>query len=131
MDKPQYHGEVTSVVTGERIVLSVRLHSNLFEDGRGYVIDLTVWDANIPGTDVFSAGILRAADARSLAEHLLNAAGLAAKAEAEEGTGAVGKRKLPTITLCGKTFVIDDQLRQLRNVENPMHCFDLDDPLTP
>ena len=131
MDKPHYHAEVTSVVPGEYFVLGVHLRSNLFEGGRGYVIDLTTWDASRPGTDVFSAGILCPADARSLAEHLLNAAGLASKAEAEEGTGAVGQRQLPTITLCGKVFVLDERLRQLRSVENPKHWFNLDSPDMP
>ena len=67
---------------------------------------------------------------KALAEHLLNAAAIAAGAEDEVRAGIVGIRKLPTITLGGTEFIIDHRLRQLRNAENPMHYFDLDDPFT-
>ncbi len=128
MDRPHYRGEVSSILPHAQYVLAVQLFPNAFEEGRGYLIDLTTWNTLIPGTDVFSAGILCPADARALAGHLLNAADIADQATANAGAGVTGIRQLPTIKLCGKRFLIDERLRQLRSVENPMHSFDLDDP---
>lgn len=128
MEKPHYHGEVCSVLPDVQIVLGVDLFPNHFNGGRGYVIDLTTWNTRMSDTAVYSVGLLCPDDARSLAGHLENAASLADRATAEQGAGIIGVRQLPTIRLCGRVFIIDERLRQLRNVANPKHSFDLDDP---
>jgi len=127
MEKPDYHGEVTCVLPHDNvIVLGIDIRRNPY-GGRENVIDLTFWNSGIPGTDVYSAGVFCPDDARSLAAHLVNAADLAEQAETEQYAGITGVRVLPTVTLCGTRFIIDERLRQLRNAENPAHFFDLED----
>lgn len=126
MNKPHYHGKVTSILPELTVVLGIDLLPNPCS-GRGYVIDLTHWSSIVPRSDAVSAAILCAKDARSLSDHLVNGVALIEQAEEETTAGITGVRVLPTITLCGTRFFIDERLRQLRNVENPDHYFDLED----
>ncbi len=130
MDNPHFHAEVATYFHDLSQVLGIDLHPNPHRVGGAAptVIELTCWNER-QDTDVYSAGVLSPADARALATHLLNAADLVEQADPEVRAGVEGVRLLPTIALCGTRFFIDERLRQLRNVANPGHYFDLTDAL--
>lgn len=129
MDKQIFHGEICNILPRRKETLSVDVRENDIEKARKQLVVFTL-DAD----DQQSKGNVAVANmcpnnARGLAELLWDAAAIAELLESEPHAGIIGVRQLPTIMLCGMTFFIDDQLRQLRNAENPMHCFDLDDPM--
>jgi hypothetical protein len=131
MDNPQFHAEVATIFNGQRRVLGVDIYPNPDRVGSAApaVIEVTCWSTR-QDTALHSVGVLAPADARALAAHLANAAGLVEQFDPEVRAGIEGVRLLPTITLCGRRFYIDERLRQLRNAENPDHYFDLVDPFT-
>jgi hypothetical protein len=126
--KTAFHGEVTNILEQYREVLSVDVEINEVPGERRCLIELRKWsdDEHMEGS--WPTGTLCPDNARSMAELLLDAAEVAELLDAEPRAGIIGVRHLPVISLCGKRFYIDARLRQLRNVENPMHYFDLDDP---
>ena len=127
MDNLRYHGEVSCVLPhGNVLVIGIDVLPGPY-GGQGRVIDLTCWNSGVPGTDVHSVGVFCSADARATASHLFNAADLVDRVETGQRAGIIGVRQLPTVTLCGSRFYIDERLRQLRSVENPHHFFDLED----
>jgi hypothetical protein len=127
MEEPQYHGEVYPASPSWQETLTVDVLNGPPDGGIRYRIRMASWP-DPEAHDPVAATDLCPADARSLAEHLVRAAELAEQAEPEIRAGIFGMRRLPTITLCGIRFLIDDRLRQLRNVESPDHFVDLDDP---
>lgn len=131
MDNPQFHAEVATVFDERCRVIGVDVHPNPYRLGGAapVIIEVTCWDEE-RDTVLRSVGVLAPADARALAAHLANAADLVEQFDPETRAGIEGVRLLPTITLCGTRFIIDERLRQLRNAENPNHYFDLADPFT-
>jgi len=125
MEKPHYYGQIATIRPVGQETLSVSIEDNLEAGGSPFVIRLSFET----GGDVDVAGVMNVctADAVSLASHLLNAANILDQADPEVRAGLNGVRRLPIISLCGTRFFIDERLRQLRNVGNPDHVFDLDD----
>jgi hypothetical protein len=77
----------------------------------------------------FEAMDLSVDSARSLAQMLTNLATAAEHLEQQDGAlspASQGPTRLPSIVIGDQEFYIDMERRQLRNVENPLHCFNLD-----
>jgi hypothetical protein len=128
MDKPQFRGQITTIHPTAIETLTVTIEDNADAGGSPFVIHLSLVTDRDGGLDVASAMDVCPADARSLAMHLRNAADVVDQADPEVRAGLNGVRCLPMITLCGTRFFLDERLRQLRNVGEPNHYFDLDDP---
>lgn len=126
-NEPSYQGHIVNVFDDSREILEVRIFDSQSQSNRRQLVCLT--RSTNDGGDWATVGLMCPDDARSLALHLLNAAEIANMVEEQPHAGIIGVRCLPTITLCGNQFFIDERLRQLRNAENPMHFFDLDDPM--
>jgi hypothetical protein len=127
MDKPQFCGQVTTIHPTATETLTVTIEDNADAGGSPFVIHLSLVTDRGGGLDVASTMDVCPADARSLAMHLRNAADMVDQADPEVRAGLNGVRCLPMITLCGTRFFLDERLRQLRNVENADHFFDLND----
>jgi len=125
MEKPHYYGQIATILLTAEQNLSVSIEDNLEAGGSPFVVRLSFKT----GGDVDVAGVMNVctADAVSLASHLLKAANILDQAGPEVRAGLNGVRRLPIISLCGTRFFIDERLRQLRNVGNPDHYFDLDE----
>lgn len=109
---------------GEREIIAVTTVAETTDTGRRQFLVRMM--ATRGDQEANPMGSLSPADARSLALHLVNAADVADQLIEQTGSTS-GVRMLPTIRLCGTQFFIDERLRQLRNVENPEHFFDLDE----
>lgn len=123
MDELHYHGEITTITPHRRQSLSVDTLLRTYKDVPRPVTCLSAW--NPDDYDPSAEIDLSAADARSLAGHLLNAAAVLESGGPIRGAGLTGVRQLPTVTLCGIRFIIDERLRQLRNADDPCHVVDL------
>jgi hypothetical protein len=126
MDKPLFHAEVVNL-SYRRETLLVDVMPNLQEGQRRAVVDLRLDTDDEHMLGNWPVGTMCPDNAQALARFLWDAAGIAALLDEEPRAGITGVRVLPTITLCGTKFIIDERLRQLRNVENPAHFFDLED----
>jgi len=127
MDRQIFHAEVTNITDDRRETLLVDVLPNPKEGQRRALVVLTLDtdDEHLPGRT--TVGTLCPANAQALAELLWDASDIAALLDEEPRAGIIGVRKLPTISLCGTEFIIDERMRQLRNVNNPAHFFDLED----
>ena len=127
MDKQIFHGEVTNILSDRRETLLVDVTLNPKEGQRQVLVELRFGtdDGQLKGK--WAVATMCPADANALAEFLWDASGIAAHLDEEPRAGIIGARQLPVITICGKRFFIDGRLRQLRNVDDPGHSFDLDE----
>jgi hypothetical protein len=122
MNDSSFNGTVTHrCLDDDGTPFDEQLEVCVFQDGRpiGRRFSVCITKMSRGNSDSFTD--LSARNARILGELLLGAAEMA---EALEGDGE-GVRSLPTITLCGAEFFIDEKLRQLRSVQSPHHFFDL------
>lgn len=124
MKGPEFHGEVSNILSDRKETLTVDLLENLHVQ-RKFVIRLAHEIDDDPFAVTYAD--LCPDNTRSLGDLLHNAADVAEFAEPERMAGLIGVRPLPVICLCGTEFFIDERLRQLRNVGNPMHFFELED----
>ena len=130
MDRQIFHAEVANILSDRHDKLSVDVRMNPVEDERKMLVRLTL-DTNdeyMPGTWAISD--FCPDNARALALFLWDAADCAALMDETPRAGIIGVRKLPTITLCGTELIVDERMRQLRNVNNPAHFFDLEDRMS-
>lgn len=128
MEKHYYHGEITNFYGCEQETLTIEVRANPRE-GRKYLIELVPWFGKEGRDGHGDISVMGPDNARSLVGHLYNAIEIAEHMEGEQTAGIDSGRMLPTILLCGSVFYIDERLKQLRNVDNPDHCFDLEDPM--
>ncbi len=120
-----YAGFVTNLLRDpDGFVYEEKLEASVFRDDRPNWREFSVSISSTVLGRWDSFTCLSAQDARAFAQLLANAA----KVADAEGSDAPGVRKLTSIMLCGKEFIIDERLRQLRSVDDPGHCFDLDGP---
>lgn len=124
--KPQYLGDITNCFECWTENLEVAILDTTSEFGRRSLVNLR--RSTSGGEEKEDVGLMDSENARMLASLLINAADLVKETDLDFQTGITGVRQLPTITLCGNRFFIDERLRQLRNVENPAHSFNLDAP---
>ena len=124
--QPSYTGQVTSLFQ-TRTTFEVKILDSFHPSDRRNL----VWLGSIRdgGASRDCAGLMCPDDARSLAHHLLNAAAVAERSEPNPQTGISGVRQLPTVTLCGRVFILDERLCELRDAEYPWHNFALTEPL--
>jgi hypothetical protein len=124
MDEPYYSGRIENLMDHKSEILCVELFASPSPASLRHLVVVT--RSTDHGDDWATVGLMCPDDARALATHLCNAAMVAEVANQDTRAGIEGIRILPTIWLCGKKFFIDGRLRQLRNVEDPMHFFDID-----
>jgi hypothetical protein len=124
MDGPQFHGEIETAKTTQCKFVVVELEQAGCDPKDGYLVRLVLTTDHDGDVVEVEYTDMQPSAAGQLARLLAVASQLAGP---DVSASPGGPRELPIVGLCGNEFFLDEQLRQIRSIRNPLHSFDLDD----
>lgn len=123
MDGPSWLESVTQSFSDWTETFIVEVSGKNHPDEIPHQVRIDKWWHDDKHRGPETVAILSPQNAWMLGLQLQHAAEEAEMARAKESS----PKSLPSITICGREFYVDERLRQLRSVENPHHYFDLDE----